>query len=71
MNTFHSSGTPIGHAEMMLRWKTSMIATAIKLTVPPCEKNNTTGTVNSMTVPECATNPANFDGRECPRGTSR
>ena len=44
MNTFHSSGTPIGIDDRMPKWKHSMTNAAIAVGQPPWEKNNTNGT---------------------------
>ena len=35
MNTFHSSGTPIGMADRMPKWKHSITTAAIAVTQPP------------------------------------
>ena len=43
MNTFHSSGTPIGIEDRMPKWKQSMTNAAIAVGQPPWEKNNTSG----------------------------
>ncbi len=50
MNTFHSSGTPIGIADRMPKWKHTMTNAAIAVGQPPWEKNNTSGTNISIAV---------------------
>src|SRR5579875_2199002 len=55
MKTFHSSGTPIGIAVRIARWKHTITAAATAVTQPPWEKNNTTGTHISTVVPPWAT----------------
>ena len=57
MNTFHSSGTPIGIDDRMPKWKHSMTNAAIAVGQPPWEKNNTNGTSPSMAVLKCASHP--------------
>src|SRR4029077_3278907 len=54
MNTFHSSGTPIGIDDRMPKWKHSMTNAAIAVGQPPWEKNNTSGTRPSTAVLKCA-----------------
>ncbi len=43
MKTFHSSGTPIGIADRMPKWKQIITNAAIAVTHPPWEKNSTRG----------------------------
>ena len=50
MKTFHSSGTPIGMADRIPRWKQIMTTAAMVVGQPPCEKNSTSGTSPSMAV---------------------
>src|SRR5215207_4103232 len=54
MNTFHSSGAPIGIDDKMPKWKHSMTNAAIAVGQPPWEKNNTSGTSPSTAVLKCA-----------------
>ena len=50
MKTFHSSGTPIGIADRMPKWKHSMTNAAMSVGQPPWEKNNASGTSISIAV---------------------
>ena len=63
MKTFHSIGTPIGNVDRMCRWNSTMMATAIQVTVWFGDPINTSGTVYSMNVPPWASRPANGPGR--------
>ena len=63
MNTFHSSGTPIGIAERIPRWKHIMTNAAIAVGQPPWEKNSTNGTSTSIAVLKCATTRDSRPGR--------
>ena len=56
MNTFHSSGTPIGIDDRMPKWKHSITNAAIAVGQPPWEKNSTSGTRPSIAVLKCAMN---------------
>ena len=51
MKTFHSSGTPIGMAVRIARWKHTMTNAAIAVGHPPWLKNNTSGAHISTKVP--------------------
>ena len=64
MNTFHSSGTPIGKASRMLRWNTIITNAAMAVGQPPCEKNSASGTRPSTAVEKWAMKPANPLGRK-------
>ncbi len=57
MNTFHSSGTPIGKASRMFRWNTIITNAAIVVGQPPCEKSSASGTRPSIAVEKCAITP--------------
>ena len=50
MNTFHSSGTPMGIADRMPRWKHTMTKAAIAVGQPPWENSSTRGTSISIAV---------------------
>ncbi len=50
MNTFHSSGTPIGIADRIPKWKHTITNAAIAVGQPPWEKNSTSGTNISIAV---------------------
>ncbi len=63
MNTFHSSGTPIGIDDRMPKWKHSMTNAAIAVGQPPWEKNNTSGTSPSIAVLKCASHRDSRPGR--------
>src|SRR6478609_9736190 len=63
MNTFHSSGTPIGIDDRMPKWKHSMTNAAIAVGQPPLEKNNTNGTSPSTAVLKCASHRDSRPGR--------
>ena len=63
MNTFHSSGTPIGMADRMPKWKHSITTAAIAVTQPPWEKNSTSGTNISMAVEKWASQREARPGR--------
>ncbi len=63
MNTFHSSGTPIGKASKMFRWNTIITNAAMAVGQPPDEKKSTSGTSPSTAVEKWAMNPANPLGR--------
>src|SRR5271154_2843217 len=63
MNRFHSSGTASGNVEVMWMWKMTMPTTAIVHSVPPRENSSTSGSVNSITVPRCASKDAPREGR--------
>ena len=62
MNTFHSSGTPIGKASRMFRWNTIITNAAIAVGQPPCEKSSASGTRPSTAVEKCAMKPDNALG---------
>ena len=63
MNTFHSSGTPIGIDDRMPKWKHSMTNAAIAVGQPPWEKNSTSGTSPSIAVLKCASHRDSRPGR--------
>ncbi len=63
MNTFHSSGTPIGNAAKIPRWKQTITNAAMAVGQPPCEKNNTSGTNSSIAVATWAPTLAERLGR--------
>ena len=63
MKTFHSSGTPIGIADRMPKWKHSMTNAAIAVGQPPWEKNSTSGTSPSIAVLKCASHRDSRPGR--------
>ena len=63
MNTFHSSGTPIGMALRMPRWKQTMTKAAMAVGQPPWEKSSANGTSISIAVLMCATNRDSHPGR--------
>ena len=63
MKTFHSSGTPIGIADRMPKWKHSMTNAAIAVGQPPWEKNSTSGTSPSIAVLKCAMHRDSRPGR--------
>src|SRR3954470_13973425 len=63
MNTFHSSGTPIGIDDRMPKWKHSITNAAIAVGQPPWEKNNTSGTSPSIAVLKCASHRDSRPGR--------
>ena len=50
MKTFHSSGTPIGIADRMPKWKQTMTNAAIAVGQPPWENNSANGTSISIAV---------------------
>ena len=50
MNTFHSSGTPIGMAVRIPRWKATMMAAGTAVHQPPCPTNSAMGTHISTKV---------------------
>ena len=50
MKTFHSSGTPIGIADRMPKWKHTITNAAIAVGQPPWEKNSASGISISMAV---------------------
>jgi hypothetical protein len=64
MNTFHSSGTPIGKASRMFRWNTIITNAAMVVGQPPCERNSSSGTSPSTAVEKWAMKPANPLGRK-------
>src|SRR5215207_2950789 len=63
MKRFHSSGTASGNVEVMWTWKMIIPTAASAPTVPPAVTSRSSGKVNSMTVPRCAANAANDEGR--------
>ena len=63
MNTFHSSGTPIGIADRMPKWKQSMTNAAMAVGQPPWENNSASGTSISIAVLKCAMNRDTGPGR--------
>ena len=54
MNTFHSSGTASGNVEKMWTWNSTIPTTAIVSNGPLGATSNSSGNVNSVTVPMCA-----------------
>ncbi len=64
MNTFHSSGTPIGKASRMFRWNTIITNAASAVGQPPWENNSTSGTSPSTAVEKWAMKPASALGRK-------
>ena len=63
MKTFHSSGTPIGIADRMPKWKQSITNAAIAVGQPPWENNSANGTNISIAVLKCAMNRDTGPGR--------
>src|SRR3954466_11999657 len=63
MNTFHSSGPPIGIDDRMPKWKHSITNAAIAVGQPPWEKNNTSGTRPSIAVEKGASHRDSRPGR--------
>ncbi len=63
MKTFHSSGTPIGIADRMPRWKQTITNAAIAVGQPPWEKNSASGISISMAVLMCASRCESRPGR--------
>ena len=51
MTTFHSMGTPMGMLLVMKRWKSSITASAARVTGPPSPRRSATGKTSSTTVP--------------------
>ena len=54
MNTFHSSGTPMGKLMRIVRWKQIMTMAAVVVTQPPLLSSSTVGAANSTNVPPWA-----------------
>ena len=63
MKTFHSSGTPIGIADRMPKWKQTMTNAAIAVGQPPWENNSANGTSISIAVLKWAINRDTRPGR--------
>ena len=63
MNTFHSSGTPIGIDVRMPRWKHTITKAAMVVGQPPWEKNSASGTSISTAVLKWATQRETRPGR--------
>ena len=63
MKTFHSSGTPIGIADRIPKWKQSITNAAMAVGQPPWENSSASGTNISMAVLKCAMNRDTGPGR--------
>jgi hypothetical protein len=70
MNTFHSSGTPIGKLVRIVRWNPIITSAATVVTHPPPLSSRTIGATSSTTVPVWASTAAGRPGRRS-SGASR
>ena len=62
MKTFHSNGTPRGNVEKMWTWKMTIPTTAISRSGPLGDTSSSNGSVNSISVPTCASSAPSEEG---------